>query len=114
MALPTDKQNEGESTDCEDMYQSILKAIVDGNLDIVFDSAQSLWKDVTRPMLERLKSGLIAARFGYYHGQAPPKCKMVFRDQAEEICKSLKEMLDKFGIFRYPKFFFLHFMCRPS
>lgn len=91
------------------MYQSILKAIVDGNLDIVFDSAQSLWKDTTRPMLERLKSGLIAARFGYYHGQAPPKCKMVFRDQAKEICKSLKEMLDKFGIFPISKIFLFAF-----
>ena len=105
------------------MYQSILKAIVDGNLDIVFDSAQSLWKDTTRPMLERLKSGLIAARFGHYHGQAPPKFKVVFRDQAKEICKSLKEMLDKFGIFPISKIFlfafyvfylFLELMSMPS
>lgn len=82
--------SDGTSNECcDDDYKCILWRIKNNEYNQVFDQAVNVFEDENKPPVERIKSGIIALRFGYYQNRLN---KTISKELTEGIYKMLDEL----------------------
>ena len=75
-------------------FDSLLRALKKEDFNAVYDIALTVSEDERQSLLDRIKAGLVAARFVYFH--------KLF-ERANELIQRIPPLLEKFGKI-YPNF----------
>ena len=69
-------------------FDSVLRLLKKEDFNSVYDIALAVSEDERESLLDRIKAGLVAARFAYFHNLIEQACKLIQR---------IPPLLDKFG-----------------
>ena len=69
-------------------FNSVLRVLKKEDFNSVYDIALAVSEDERESLLDRIKAGLVAARFAYFHNLIEQACKLIQR---------IPPLLDKFG-----------------
>ena len=76
---------------CADDYKCILWMIKNNEYNQAFDRAVNVFENGSKPLAERIKSGIIALRFGYYQDRLIAN-KTMTKELIEGLYKILEEL----------------------
>ena len=69
-------------------FDSVLRALKNEDFNSVYDIALAVSEDEHQSLLDRIKAGLVAARFAYLH---------TLTERANELVQRIPPLLEKFG-----------------
>ena len=72
----------------EQSFDSVLRALKKEDFNLVYDIALAVMEDERQSLLDRIKAGLVAARFAYFH-------RLI--ERAIELIQRIPPLLEKFG-----------------
>ena len=72
----------------EQSFDSVLRALKNEDFNSVYDIALAVLEDEHHSLLDRIKAGLVAARFAYFH-------RLI--ERAIELIQRIPPLLEKFG-----------------
>ena len=75
-------------------FDSMLRALKNEDFNSVYDIALAVLDDEHQSLIDRIKAGLVAARFAYFHNLI---------ERANELIQRIPPLLEKFGKI-YPNF----------
>ena len=79
----------------------MLRALKNEDFNSVYDIALAVSKDEHQSLLDRIKAGLVAARFAYFHN---------LLEQARKLIQQIPPLLEKFGKIKDFYYFVLNYL----
>ena len=85
----------------EQSFDSVLRVLKSEDFNAVYDIALAVSEDDRQSLLDRIKAGLVAARFAYFHNLV---------EQARKLIQRIPSLLEKFGKLRDFYYFVLNYL----